>query len=174
MTILVFESNLAGHHEHGAARRALLHYGARWGRSSRLQGNSYGIPTKDQRGILLPIELIKTYVDGFLEYAKEHPEDEFLVTPIGTDPEMFLHAPKNCILPEKGTTIETNKDREEELFKEALAWHRHLEQVTKTLALACTNREISQTLLEGCSDVLSNIAWEMDYMAKVRIAAGKT
>lgn len=43
-----------------------------------LTGKSYAIPTM-QGGI----ETIKPYVDQFIEYAKEHQENKFLVTRIG-------------------------------------------------------------------------------------------
>lgn len=81
--VFTFGSNESGRHGKGAAKQALT-FGAKWGQASGLQGRTYAIPTKDksiQR--TLTIAEIKTYVDGFIEFAKEHPELTFLVTPIG-------------------------------------------------------------------------------------------
>ena len=76
--IFVFGSNLAGAHGGGAARLAWQRFGAVWGQGVGLQGRSYAIPTM-QGGV----ETIKPYVDGFIEFARMHPELRFLVTRIG-------------------------------------------------------------------------------------------
>ena len=76
--VFVFGSNLAGMHGAGAARAAVDHFGAVWGCGVGLQGQSYAIPTM-QGGV----ETIAPYVDGFIEFAKEHPELFFYVTRIG-------------------------------------------------------------------------------------------
>ena len=76
--IFVFGSNLAGMHGGGAARIARLHFGAVMGKGVGLQGQSYAIPTM-QSGV----ETIRPYVNDFLDFAKHHPEMQFLVTPIG-------------------------------------------------------------------------------------------
>lgn len=76
--IFVFGSNLAGMHGGGAARTANLHFGAVLGKGDGPQGQSYAIPTM-QGGV----DTIQPYVDKFIEYAKAHPEQTFLVTPIG-------------------------------------------------------------------------------------------
>lgn len=76
--IFVFGSNLAGMHGGGAARIACLHFGAIMGKGVGLQGQSYAIPTM-QGGV----ETIRPYVNDFLDFAKHHPEMQFLVTPIG-------------------------------------------------------------------------------------------
>lgn len=76
--IFVFGSNLAGMHGGGAARTARLYFGAVMGNGDGPQGQSYAIPTM-QGGV----ETIKPYVDKFITYAKSHPEQTFLVTPIG-------------------------------------------------------------------------------------------
>lgn len=76
--IFVFGSNLAGMHGGGAARIARLHFGAVMGKGVGLQGQSYAIPTM-QGGV----ETIRPYVEEFLDFAKHHPEMQFLVTPIG-------------------------------------------------------------------------------------------
>ncbi len=76
--IFVFGSNLAGHHDGGAARIAREDFGAIYGQGVGLQGQSYAIPTM-QGGI----ETIKPYVDEFIEFAQSHRELKFLVTKIG-------------------------------------------------------------------------------------------
>lgn len=76
--IFVFGSNLAGAHGGGAARLAYNRFGAICGQGVGLQGQSYAIPTM-QGGV----ETIKPYVDEFIRFAKQHPEQKFLVTKIG-------------------------------------------------------------------------------------------
>lgn len=76
--VFVFGSNLEGRHAGGAARAAYDHFGAIWGQGVGIQGQSYAIPTMHGG-----VDEIKPYVDDFIEYAKEHPEKKFLVTPIG-------------------------------------------------------------------------------------------
>ena len=75
--IFVFGSNLAGAHEGGAARVALMYFGAVWGCGVGLQGSSYAIPTM-QGGV----ETIKPYVDQFIAFAGSHTKLRFLVTRI--------------------------------------------------------------------------------------------
>ena len=104
--IFVFGSNLQGMHGGGAARIAYQKFGAIMGQGVGLQGHSYGIPTM-QDGV----ETIRPYVDGFIAFAKEHPELTFLVTRIGcgiagfTDDEIAplftqAHEVENIVLPE--------------------------------------------------------------------------
>lgn len=76
--IFVFGSNLAGMHAGGAARFAWQNCGAIWGQGVGLQGQSYAIPTM-QGGV----ETIKPYVDEFIDFARQHPRLNFLVTEIG-------------------------------------------------------------------------------------------
>ena len=76
--VFVFGSNLKGMHGGGAARVAYDKFGAVWGQGVGMQGQSYGIPTMHGG-----TDVIAPYVDEFIEYAKQHPEKKFLVTPIG-------------------------------------------------------------------------------------------
>ena len=76
--VFVFGSNLAGHHYGGAARMAHERFGAEWGVGSGPTGQCYAIPTM-QGGL----ETIRPYVDEFIEYAKAHPMNRFLVTRLG-------------------------------------------------------------------------------------------
>ena len=76
--IFVFGSNLNGLHGGGAARVAYKKFGAQWGKGVGMQGKSYGIPTMHGG-----VEVIKPYVDEFIEFASQHKEYTFLVTRIG-------------------------------------------------------------------------------------------
>lgn len=107
--VFVFGSNLAGRHGKGAALEARLHHGAVPGVGDGLRGNSYAIPTKDSDLRVLPLSIIRQYVEVFKQFAREHPNLRFLVTRVGcglagyTDAEMsplFNDAPENCILPQ--------------------------------------------------------------------------
>jgi len=74
-----------------------------------LQGQSYGIPTKDHNIRTLPLTEVSKYVLEFIEFAEQHPEMTFEVTAIGTGlagykaadiAPMFVAAPENCVLPD--------------------------------------------------------------------------
>jgi len=81
--IFVFGSNQSGKHGKGAAKTA-LGWGAIYGQAEGLQGKTYGIPSKDKSiRRTLSINEIKPYVDRFIDFAKNHPELNFLVTEIG-------------------------------------------------------------------------------------------
>lgn len=106
--VFVFGSNLAGIHGAGAARFALENHGAVWGQGIGLQGNSYGIPTKDENIETLPLEEIDKHVKDFLDFARQNTHMEFNVTRIGCGlagykdhqiAPMFNGAPDNCTLP---------------------------------------------------------------------------
>lgn len=100
-----FGSNEAGVHGAGAARFAMDHRGAQFGKSYGHYGNSFAIPTKDVNIETLPIDRVKDYVTGFLAYAKGHKKIRFQVTRIGCGlagfkdsdiAPLFLEAPANC------------------------------------------------------------------------------
>lgn len=76
--VFVFGSNLEGQHHGGAARMACDRFGAEWGVGVGPTGKCYAIPTMHGG-----IEDIKPYVDDFVKYVKRHPNNRFLVTPIG-------------------------------------------------------------------------------------------
>ena len=75
--VFVFGSNVYGHHAGGAARAALRKYGAIWGQGEGLQGQSYAIPTMEG------IDNMKSAIERFVSFAKQHQELKFLVTAIG-------------------------------------------------------------------------------------------
>lgn len=108
--VFVFGSNEAGIHGAGAAYTAYKKFGARIGRGEGHYGQSYAIPTKDKDLNVLPIGKIKPYVKRFLDYAKDMPDLQFLVTAIGCGlagykPEqiapLFKDIPENVVLPEE-------------------------------------------------------------------------
>lgn len=80
--ILVFPSNLVGRHGKGLAKEALK-FGAVLGIGEGLQGQTYALPTKDEKVKTLPLNEIAKHIETFKQYAQEHPELEFLVTKIG-------------------------------------------------------------------------------------------
>ena len=81
--IFVFGSNRAGRHGAGAAKHAVDHYGAVYGKGQGLQGQSYAIPTKDKQMHTLPLDEIRLGVMAFLDLARQRPDLEFYVTRIG-------------------------------------------------------------------------------------------
>lgn len=116
--IFVFGSNLAGRHGAGAALSAFRQHGAIYGQGIGIQGNSYGIPTKDENINTLPLHKIKRYVESFLKFAELNPELRFEVTRIGCGlagyedsdiAPMFVSAPENCILPVGWRTFSLSK-----------------------------------------------------------------
>lgn len=80
--VFVFSSNIAGHHDKGAALEAFRNRGAIYGNGCGLQGNSYAIPTEDENLRLFPLVAIAEEIDRFLDFAKTRPWLLFEVTPI--------------------------------------------------------------------------------------------
>jgi len=110
--IFVFGSNYAGRHGKGAALDAVRKFGAIPGQGIGLMGRSYGIATKDRNLNILPLSTIQIQIRKFLEFAMEHPELRFIVTPIGCGlagykPRQiaplfnFYKRPLNVILPDE-------------------------------------------------------------------------
>jgi hypothetical protein len=90
--VFCFGSNEKGRHGRGAAKTA-LQWGAKFGQAFGLQGKTFAIPTVNASiSNTLSVEKIKTYVNRFIEFAKEHHELIFLVTPIGCG--LAGHSPK--------------------------------------------------------------------------------
>jgi hypothetical protein len=101
--VFVFGSNGSGAHGGGAARFALDRFGAVWGQSEGLQGQSYGIDT------MSGLEAFEEQAGRFLGFAREHPELRFLVTEVGCGiagytPDQvagfFRGATENVVLPQ--------------------------------------------------------------------------
>lgn len=108
--IFVFGSNLAGRHGAGAALHARQMHGAIYGQSVGLQGDSYAIPTKDERLVPLPLLVINRHITEFVIFAGQHQDWVFNVTAIGTGlagfrdaqiAPLFRCAPSNCEMPKQ-------------------------------------------------------------------------
>lgn len=115
--VFVFGSNLAGRHGKGSALVAVTSYGAQRGQGVGRMSQSYAIPTKDGRPGAAPLADpqatlaltdIAREVRAFIEYAREHADENFFVVRLGcalashTDGDiapLFASAPYNCSLP---------------------------------------------------------------------------
>jgi hypothetical protein len=76
--VFVFGSNILGHHDGGAAKQAVRHFGAVYGQASGPQGQSYAIVT-----VGVTLDTLRQQVDEFLSYAEQHQDKCFLVSRIG-------------------------------------------------------------------------------------------
>lgn len=105
--VFVFGSNPEGEHYRGTARVAYERFGAKWGVCAGPTGQCYAIPAMH-----CGLEEIKPYVDDFVDYVRDHPNNRFLLTRVGcgtgsfTDKEMaplfkqLKDAPNVCLPPE--------------------------------------------------------------------------
>ena len=76
--MFVFGSNIQGSHGGGAAWFAHKNFGAQWGVGEGLTGKSYALPTMEGEASLAHA------VKNFTDFARQHPELDFLVTAVGT------------------------------------------------------------------------------------------
>lgn len=81
--IFVFGSNARGFHAGGAARQAVENFGAIMGQAEGLQGQSYGIVTLDKDMRRVPLSYIEKQLKELNAFARQNPDNEFLVTAIG-------------------------------------------------------------------------------------------
>jgi hypothetical protein len=83
--IFVFGSNRQGRHGKGAALTARNKFGAIYGQSEGLQGQSYSIITKELRKEYQPVSLgeIKLGVDTFIQFTKDNKHLTFYVVELG-------------------------------------------------------------------------------------------
>ena len=81
--IFVFGSNLSGIHGAGAARFAHKNHGAEWGVGEGLTGDSYALPTKGLNISFMPLKEVGMAIRRFVQFAKDHPELLFRLTPVG-------------------------------------------------------------------------------------------
>lgn len=86
-TIFVFGSNIEGKHGLGAAKIARDQFGAIYGQSEGLQGNSYAIPTKDlSKGTRsISKEQIINSIKEMYKVARNTPSKVFKIAYMGTD-----------------------------------------------------------------------------------------
>lgn len=68
--IFVFGSNESGMHGAGAAKLAFEVYGATLSQGFGLSAQTFAIPTKDWKIQTLPLEVVKHYIERFVEYVK--------------------------------------------------------------------------------------------------------
>ena len=112
--VFVFGSNRQSKHGKGAALTARNKFGAIYGQSEGLQGQSYAIITKELRKEYQPVSLqeVKEGVDTFIQFAKDNENLTFYVVELGCNLAYFTVeeiAPlfksatklKNVYLPEK-------------------------------------------------------------------------
>ena len=116
--VFVFGSNRAGNHGKGAALTAKEKFGAEQGVGSGPTGQTYAIPTKDDKLNTLSYDSISTEIEDFIEYAERNPDKTFLVTAIGTGLAglkaehilyYFNNAPVNIKLPKKWANVVPSK-----------------------------------------------------------------
>jgi hypothetical protein len=83
--VFVFGSNRQGRHGKGAALTARNKFGAIYGQSGGLQGQSYAIITKELRKDYQPVSLqeVKEGVDTFIQFAKDNENLTFYVVELG-------------------------------------------------------------------------------------------
>ena len=83
--IFVFGANRQGRHGLGSALTARNKFGAIYGQSEGLQGQSYAIITKELRKEYQPVSLgeIKLGVDTFIQFAKDNKHLTFYVVELG-------------------------------------------------------------------------------------------
>lgn len=78
--ILVFGTTINGEHTAGAAKIAYEKFGAEWGVANGPTGQCYAIPT-----VGLQLYEIEPYIKEFVEYAKAHKGNRFLLTLMGCE-----------------------------------------------------------------------------------------
>ena len=82
--IFVFGSNPQGRHGRGTAKLAVDKFGAKLGQGEGLQGQSYALPTKKLTGSKMTEVELKSGIDKFITVAKDNPDKEFILSPVGT------------------------------------------------------------------------------------------
>lgn len=82
--VFVFGSNLAGRHGKGAALFAKRIKGAQQGIGRGRTGNAYALPTKDEQLQPRTWHEIVQDLRLFVDYAEEHSDEWFELTPVGT------------------------------------------------------------------------------------------
>ena len=90
----------------GAAKYAREKFGAKYGVGEGRTGEAYAIPTKDRNLRVIPLHEIGNAVHRFMRYARENPDLQFHVTPVGCGlagyrreqiAPYFDSAPANCV-----------------------------------------------------------------------------
>jgi len=81
--VFVFGSNLAGFHGAGAAKTALVKFGAHYGKGEGLQGQSYAFPTLGFSLNKLKQNRLEISVDNLYKCCRDNPNKNFLLTKVG-------------------------------------------------------------------------------------------
>lgn len=81
--VFVFGSNLAGIHGAGAAKVALVKFGALWGKGFGLHGMTYAIPTKDEFIHTLPLYEVEEFIKQFVSDSNFYEDSSYFVTRVG-------------------------------------------------------------------------------------------
>jgi hypothetical protein len=117
--IFVFGSNTQGRHGKGSALLA-IRFGAIYGRSRGLQGQTWAIVTKDltkSRHPSVPQASIEHQIKLLYVYAEEHWENEFLVAYKGYGVNLNGYPPAQMAVMFAGFTIPENIVFEETFYK---------------------------------------------------------
>ncbi len=105
--IYVFGTDIAGRHAPESAVTAARLYGAEAGKGAGASGSSYAIPYRNSEQALLPLTVIRNYLDDLFTYAASQPGSLFHVARFGCEPgaykdtelaDLFRRAPGNVIL----------------------------------------------------------------------------
>ena len=124
--IFVFGSNANGNHAGGAAKLAVDKFGAIYGQSEGLQGQSYAIVTLSETMEKVKLEDISKSIDELYQFADDNPDLDFIVTKIGCGiagfeekemSELFKtkEKPFNIILPKEFMLVKGFKGFDENL-----------------------------------------------------------
>lgn len=110
--VIVVGTNLAGNHAGEAAKQAKEDFGLQEGVAEGMSGQTYAFPTLTKDFKQRDHHDLKNSVKNFWHCAIEHPEVEFLMTPVGTGiagydthymKSLFQDMPKNVVLPPEWT-----------------------------------------------------------------------
>lgn len=111
-------TNTDGRHGAGSARYAYLHEGLVMGVGEGRSGNTYALPTVGHNLARMCYPEVAAHVWKFIQYATEHPNEQFQVTRVGCglagfkDSEiaiLFDNAPENCYFDEAWKEFLPNK-----------------------------------------------------------------
>ena len=95
--IFVFGSNTQGRHGAGAALVARERFGAIYGKNSGIQGQSYGIITKDLTKNIHPSiskDFIIDQIDYLYEFAKDYTDKLFYIAYSGSGQNLNYYTPQ--------------------------------------------------------------------------------
>ncbi|USE84229.1 A1S_2505 family phage non-structural protein [Acinetobacter tibetensis] len=162
-TVFVFGSNMAGTHAGGAAKIALLHFGAMKGAGRGWAGQSYAIPTMNEHLQQMPLSQIQHYIDDFKIYTQHHPKTKYFITSVGCGvagykveeiAPMFKGISHNVIFPASFRPFveQTLPKLRQAFLKAVLQDHvifpsEALDQVIEQLPLADNEKSLAQIIL---------------------------